>query len=78
MGDVCKWSDISTSFKQYSSVEISRKINIITKTQFVSDNKMKKTIMDKCLLKYTSEKYDTTTKMCVVRLITHKNSYLVS
>ena len=32
MGDVCRWSDIGTSSKQYSLVEIARKMNIITKT----------------------------------------------
>ena len=31
MVDVCRWSDIGTSFNQYSSVEIARKMNIITK-----------------------------------------------
>ena len=42
MVDVCKWSDIGTSFKEYSSVETSRKMNIITKTQFSSKNKWSK------------------------------------
>ena len=53
MVDVCKWSDIGTSFKQYSTNEIAMKINIITKTQFNIDDKMEETIMDRCSLKYT-------------------------
>ena len=67
MVDVCKWSDIENSFKQYSSPEIVMKMNIITKTQFSIDNKMEETIMDKCALKYTVEKNDTTTKSYVAR-----------
>ena len=78
MVDVCRWSDIGTSFKQYSSVEIARKMNIITKPQFSSDNKMEQIIMNKYALKYIAEKDDTTTKSCVTRLITQTNSYLVS
>ena len=78
MVDVCKWSDIGTSFKQYSTNEIAMKINIITKTQFNIDDKMEETIMDRCSLKYTAEKDDTTTKSCVARLISEKLSYLVS
>ena len=77
MVDVCKWSDIGLSFKQYSTHEIAMKMNIITKTQFHIDDKMEETIMDRCSLKYTAEKNDTTTKICVVRLITEKMSYLV-
>ena len=71
MVDVCKWSDISTSFKQHSTPKSAMKINIITKTQFNIDDKMEETIMDRCSLKYTAEKDDTTTKSCVARLI-HK------
>ena len=78
MVDVCKWSDIGNSFKQYSSPDIARKMNIITKTQFSIDNKMEQIIMNKCALKYIAEKDDTTTKSCVARLITEKLSYLVS
>ena len=70
MVDVCKWSDIGTSFKQYSSPEITMKMNIITETQFNIDDKMEETIMDKCALKYIAEKDDATTKGCVARLIT--------
>ena len=77
MVDVCKWSDIGLSFKQYSTHEIAMKMNIITKTQFNIDDKMEETIMDSSL-KYTAEKNDTMTKICVVRLITEKMSYLVS
>ena len=32
MVNVCKWTDIGNSFKQYSTSEIARKMNIITKT----------------------------------------------
>ena len=78
MVDVCKQSDIGKSFKKYSSPDIAIKINIITKTQFSIDNKMEEIIMNKCALKYTAERDDTTIKNCVARLITQKNSYLVS
>ena len=47
-------------------------MNIITKTQLSIDNKMEEIIMNKCALKYIAEKDDTTTKRCVVRLITQK------
>ena len=77
MVDVCKWSDIGLSFKQHSTNEITMKMNIITNTQFNIDDKMEETIMDSSL-KYTAEKNDTMTKICVVRLITEKMSYLVS
>ena len=77
MVDVCKWSDIGKSIKQHSTNEIAMKMNIITKTQFNIDDKMEETIMDRCSLKYTAEKDDTTTKSCVARLITEKLSYLV-
>ena len=66
------------SIQQYSSPDIAMKMNIITKTQFNVDNKTEETIMNKCSLKYTAEKDDTTTKFCVARLITQKNGYLVS
>ena len=69
--DICKWSDIGHSFKQYSSQDIARKMNIITKIQLFIDNKMEQIIMNKCALKYIAEKDDTTTKSCVARLI-HK------
>ena len=62
MVDVCKWLDIWNSFKQYSSPDIAMKMNIITKTQFNIDDKMEETIIDRCSLKYTVEKDDTTTK----------------
>ena len=77
MVNVCKWSDIGQSYSQHSSKEIARRLNIITKTQF-QDEKMEEIIMEKCSLKYTAEKDDTTTKSCVARLITEKLSYLVS
>ena len=76
--DVCKWSDIGNSFKQYSSPDIAMKMNIITKTQFSIDNKTEEIIMNKCALKYIVEKDDTTTKKLCHRLITQKNGYLVS
>ena len=78
MVDVCKWLDIGLSFKQHSTNEIAMKMNIITKTQFNIDDKMEETIMDRCSLKYTVEKNDTTTKSCVAGLITEKLSYLIS
>ena len=76
MVDVCKWSDIGLSFRQHSTNEIAMKLNIITKTHF-QDDKMEENIMEKCSLKYTAEKNDTTTKSCVARMITEKMSYLV-
>ena len=72
MVDVCRWSDIGTSFKEYSPVETSGKMNIITKTQFSSEKKMKQIIMNKYALKYIAEKDDIMTKSCVARLITQK------
>ena len=63
MVDVCKWSDIATSFKQYSTPNIAIKINIITKTQFHIDDRMEETFMDRYSLKYTADKDDTTTKV---------------
>ena len=71
--DVCKLSEIEDLFKQYSTLEIARKMNIITKPQFSIDNKMEQIIMNKCALKYIAEKNDTTTKSCVARLITRNN-----
>ena len=70
MVDVCKWSDIGNSFKQYSSPDIAMELNIITKTQFSIDNKMEETIMNKYALKYTAEEDGTTTKRCITRLRT--------
>ena len=63
MVDVCKWSDIGKSFKQYSSPDIARKMNTITKTQFSIDNKMEQIIVNECALKYIADKDDTTTKV---------------
>ena len=42
MVDVCKWSDIGTSFKQYSTNEIAMKINIITKDNLTLTTKWRK------------------------------------
>ena len=78
MVDVCKWSDISTSFKQHSTPKSVMKINIITKTQFNIDDKMEETIIDRCSLKYTAEKDDTTTKKLCRKVNNTKNSSLVS
>ena len=53
-------------------------MNIITKTQLGSGNKMEKIMIDRCALKYISEKDDTTTKSYIARLITQKYYCLVS
>ena len=56
MIDMCKWLDIGHPYKQYSSPEVARKMNFITKTKFGSDTKMKKIIMERCSFKSSSKK----------------------
>ena len=56
MIDMCKWLDIGHPYKQYSSPEVARKMNFITKIKFGSDTKMKKIIMERCSFKSSSKK----------------------